>query len=100
MFLEGAANNHRWRRVFALVSLVISLNSQPSEAPSPWQGGRTFSPPEQPMRRSLGTALRGSWLWESCSGYLYYAELKWSTSPSTAPWPSLEGDNRYLYKRL
>jgi len=51
------------------------------------------------MRRPLGTdgaprKLAGG---EGCSGYLYYAGLKWSTSPFTAPWPSLEGDNRYPY---
>ena len=100
LLLEGAANNHQWGRVFALVSLVISLSSQPAETPSPRQGGWTFAPSEQPMRRPLGTALRGSWLWEGCSGYLYYAGLKRSKSPCTAPWPCLEGDNRYLYKRL
>jgi len=58
---------------FHSCSLVISISSQPAEAPSPRQGGRTSAPPEQPMTRSLGTALRGSWLWEGCSGYLYYA---------------------------
>ena len=54
MFLEGAANNHQWRRVYALASLVISLSSQPAKDPSLRQGGRTFAPPEQPMRRPLG----------------------------------------------
>src|SRR6218665_29310 len=39
MFLEGATNNHQWRRVFALASLVISLSSQPAEAPvARWAG--------------------------------------------------------------
>jgi len=49
LLLEGAANNHQWRRVFGLASLIISLSSQPAEASSPQQGGRTFAPPEQPM---------------------------------------------------
>ena len=68
MFLKGAANNHQWLSVFTLGSLVISLSSQLAEAPSPWQGGRTSALPEKPMWRSLGTALRGSGLWEGCSG--------------------------------
>jgi len=74
---------------------ILALLRGPIEAPFPRQGGRTFALPEQPMRRPLGTALRGSWLGEGCLGYLYYARLKRSTSPCTAPWPSLEGDNRY-----
>jgi len=57
LLLEDLANNHQWRRVFALVSLVISLSSQPAEAPSSRQGGRTIAPPKQPMRWPLGTAL-------------------------------------------
>ena len=100
MFLEGAANNYQWWRVFDLASLLLSLSSQPAEAPSPLQDQWTSALPEQPMRRPLGTGLTGSWLGEGCSGYLYYAGLKQSTSPCTAPWPSLEEDNSYLYKRL
>jgi len=60
LLLEGAANNHQLRRVFAFASLVICLSSQQAEVPSPRQGGRTFAPSKQPMRRPLGTALRGN----------------------------------------
>jgi len=37
LLLEDAANNNQWWRVFALASLVISVSSQPAEAPSPQQ---------------------------------------------------------------
>jgi len=79
-----------------------AVSSPPAEAPSPRQGERTSAPPEQIMRRPLGMdgALRELAGGEGCSGYLYYAGHKRSTSPCTAPWPSLEGDNRYLYKQL
>ena len=59
LLLEGAANSHQWQRVFTLASLVISLSSQPAEAPSPRQGGQTFAPPEQSMRRPLGRRSEG-----------------------------------------
>jgi len=102
LHLEGAANNHQWRRVFALASLVISLSSQPAEDPSSRQDGRTSVPPERPMRRPLGTALRRSWPGEGCSGFYIMQGSNGQQVPvqCTAPWSSLEGDNRYLYKRL
>ena len=51
---------------------------------------------EKTARDSAPRELTG----EDCSEYLYYTGLNRSTSPCTVPWSSLEGDNRYLYKRL
>src|SRR6218665_1636836 len=74
-----------------------AVSSQPAEAPSPRQCGCTSARAAYEATTRDGRCSKGAVWGKGFSRYLYYAGLKGSTSPCTAPWPSLEGDNRYLY---
>src|SRR6218665_482 len=83
-----------------LLSLVISCKLTAGLSPLPAERRTDICTVRAAYEATTrdGRCSKGAGWGEGCSGYLYYTGPNGQQSPCTAPWPSLEGDNTYLYK--